>query len=160
MNNKQVMKISRIGNGTVIDHIHPGTAMQVFEILNLRRDVEDSIMVGIRVESDHLGTKDLLKLENRFLTPTESAMVALVSPDATINIIRDYEVQEKHKVEVPDQWAGIFRCDNPSCISNEEREPIEAEFEVKNQQPLVVRCRYCGTLMNEKQITQQLLSND
>ncbi len=160
MSEKQEMKISRIENGTVIDHIHPGTALEVFEILDLRRDVEGSIMLGIRVASGQLGEKDLLKLENRFLTPTESAMVALVSPEATINIIRDYEVREKHKVEVPDKWTGIFRCHNPTCISNQEREPVEPEFEVKERQPLMVRCRYCGTLMDEEQITQQLLTDD
>ena len=160
MTKKREMKISRIENGTVIDHIHPGTAMVVFEILNLREDVEGSIMLGIRVDSGQLSEKDLLKIENRFLTSTESAMVALVSPNATINIIRDYEVREKHTVEVPDEWSGIFHCNNPSCISNHEREPVESEFEVKDRHPLVVRCRYCSTLMNEKQITQQLLGND
>ena len=154
---KQKMKITRIENGTVIDHISPGSALKAFGILGLEEDDESSITIAIRVDSDEMGEKDLLKIEDRFLTPKESAMIALISPRATINIIREFEVDSKHPVELPEKLTGIFDCDNPNCITNQEREPVEPQFEVVKKDELSVRCLYCDNLMDEGQITHQLI---
>ncbi len=154
---KQKMKVTRIENGTVIDHINPGSALKVFEILGLDEDEENSITIAIRVNSGKMGEKDLLKIEDRFLTPKESAMISLISPEATINIIRSFEVDEKHPVELPEKLTGIFDCDNPNCITNQEREPVEPQFEVVEKEELTVRCLYCDSLMDESQVTHQLL---
>jgi len=157
---KQQMKITRIENGTVIDHISPGAALKVFEILGLEEDEESSITLAIRVKSDRMGKKDLLKIEDKFLTHKESAMIALISPRATINIIRSFEVDSKHPVELPGKLTGIFDCDNPNCITNQEREPVEPQFEVTSKNPIAVRCLYCDNLMDEKQVTGQLIQNN
>src|SRR6056297_2287602 len=105
---KQKMKITRIKSGTAIDHITPGSALKVFELLDLEFVENNSITIAIRVDSKKMGKKDLLKIEDKFLTPTESAMIALISPEATINIIKSFEVTEKHPVELPEQLTGIF----------------------------------------------------
>ncbi|MBS3788549.1 aspartate carbamoyltransferase regulatory subunit [Candidatus Bipolaricaulota bacterium] len=154
---KQKMKITRIENGTVIDHISPGSALKVFEILGLDQDEESSITIAIRVNSGKMGEKDLLKIEDRFLTPKESAMISLISPKATINIIRSFEVDEKHPVELPEKLTGIFNCDNPNCITNQDREPVEPQFKVAEKEELSVRCLYCDNLMDEGQVTRQLI---
>lgn len=158
-NEKQKMRITRIENGTVIDHINPGSALQVFEILGLARDDQNSITIAIRVHSKKMGCKDLLKVEDKFLTPKESAMIALISPEATINIIRSFEVENKHAVELPEELRGIFDCGNPNCITNQEREPVESRFEVTSKDPLGVRCLYCDNLMDEEGITHQLIQS-
>ncbi|MCF7890736.1 aspartate carbamoyltransferase regulatory subunit [Candidatus Bipolaricaulota bacterium] len=155
--NKEKMKITRIENGTVIDHINPGSALKVFEILGLDGDEENSITIAIRVNSGKMDEKDLLKIEDRFLTPKESAMIALISPRVTINIIRSFEVDEKHPVELPEKLTGIFDCNNPNCITNQDREPVEPQFEVAEKEELSVRCLYCDNLMDEGQITHQLI---
>ncbi|MFW6421641.1 MAG: aspartate carbamoyltransferase regulatory subunit, partial [Candidatus Bipolaricaulota bacterium] len=139
---KKKMRISRIHNGTVIDHIRPGSAVDVFQILGLREDTTSSITLAIRVDSDKMGKKDLLKIEDRFLTPRESAMVALIAPNTTINIIRSYEVESKRDVELPDVIEGTVQCGNPNCITNAEREPVEAQFVLVSEDPLGIRCRY------------------
>lgn len=154
---KQKMKITRIENGTAIDHIAPGSALKVFDLLELKEEKENSITIAIRVDSEKMGKKDLLKIEDKFLTPTESAMIALISPQATINIIKSFKVKEKHPVELPEQLTGIFSCSNPHCITNQEREPVESRFKVTNKEPLSVRCEYCDNLMQEEQITHQLI---
>lgn len=158
-NEKQKMKITRIENGTVVDHINPGSALKVFEILGLAQDDENSISIAIRVHSKKMGSKDLLKVEDKFLTPKESAMIALISPEATINIIRSFEVENKHAVELPEELRGIFDCGNPNCITNQEREPVESRFEVTSKDPLGVRCLYCDNLMDEEGITHQLIQS-
>ncbi|MFP3952803.1 MAG: aspartate carbamoyltransferase regulatory subunit [Candidatus Bipolaricaulota bacterium] len=154
---KKKMKITRIENGTAIDHIAPGSALKVLELLDLKDEKKSSMTVAIRVDSNKMGKKDLLKIEDKFLTPTESAMIALISPEATINIIKSFEVTEKHQVELPEKLAGIFDCSNPNCITNQEREPVESKFKVSSKDPLSVRCLYCDNLMEEDQITHQLI---
>ncbi|MBS3765328.1 aspartate carbamoyltransferase regulatory subunit [Candidatus Bipolaricaulota bacterium] len=156
---KQEMKITRIENGTVIDHIAPGSALKVFEILGLGEEDENAITIAIRVDSEKMGEKDLLKVEDRFLTPTESAMISLISPEATINLIRSFQVESKDIVQLPEKLEGIFNCSNPNCITNQEREPVETRFEVTEEDPLSVRCLYCDNLMNEEEITNQLLQS-
>ncbi len=156
---KQKMKITRIEDGTVIDHISPGSALKVFEILGLTGVEENSITIAIRVHSEKMEEKDLLKIEDKFLTPKESAMIALISPRATINIIRSFEVDKKHPVELPEKLKGIFDCNNPNCISNREREPVVPQFEVTAKDPLAVRCLYCDNLMDEEQVTHQLIQD-
>ena len=157
---KQQMKITRIENGTVIDHINPGAALKVFEMLGLDKDEEISITLAIRVNSGRMGEKELLKIEDKFLTHKESAMIALISPRATINIIRSFEVDSKHPVELPEKLTGIFDCDNPNCITNQEREPVEPQFKLTTKHPLVARCLYCDNLMDEDQVTGQLIQGD
>lgn len=154
---KRKMKISRIENGTVIDHIRPGSATDVFEILGLESDQSNSISIAIRVESEKMGKKDVLKIEDRFLTPQESAMIALISPHATINIIKSYEVEDKRSVELPSTLEGTLQCGNPNCITNAEREPVTPEFEVISREPLSIRCLYCDNLMEETQTKRQLI---
>lgn len=151
------MKISRIENGTVIDHIRPGTAIEVFEMLGLENYHNSSITIAIQVHSEQMGKKDILKIEDKFLTRQESAMIALISPQTTINIIKSYEVTDKHSVKLPHTLEGILSCGNPNCITNAEREPIRPRFKIKSEDPLYIRCTFCGNFMEEQQIHRQLV---
>ena len=94
---KKELKIPRIKNGTVIDHITAGNAVKVLHILGIPRSTSSVVSVAINVMSK-LGKKDIVKVENRELDPQEVDKIALIAPKATINIIRDYEVAKKHKV--------------------------------------------------------------
>ncbi|NIN67514.1 MAG: aspartate carbamoyltransferase regulatory subunit, partial [Anaerolineae bacterium] len=47
-------------------------------------------------------------------SPREVDKIALIAPAATINIIRNFSVAEKYKVQVPAVARGILRCANPS----------------------------------------------
>ncbi|HDN50876.1 MAG TPA: aspartate carbamoyltransferase regulatory subunit [Thermoplasmatales archaeon] len=136
------LKIQPIKDGTVIDHITPGKALTVLKILGTTGEEGDSVIsVAINV-SGKSGKKDIVKIENRELDPKEVDKIALVAPNATINIIRNYEVAEKHRVSVPDEIIGIVECSNPNCISNT-NEPVETKFIVKSRHPLRIRCYYC-----------------
>jgi len=157
MNKKTEMRVNRIESGTVIDHIRPGSAIEVFEMLGLSKDEQNSIAIAIRVESDKMGQKDILKIEDRYLTPRESSMIALISPHATINIIRSFEVEKKRSVELPKRLEGTISCGNPNCITNADREPVKSSFKVISRQPLSVRCLYCDNLMEEDQLKHQLI---
>jgi aspartate carbamoyltransferase regulatory subunit len=84
----------------------------------------------------------VVKIEDRELEANEVDKIALIAPEATINIIRNYKVAEKHKVELPDEVKGIVTCPNPSCITNL-KEPVETRFTVISQKPPVLKCWYC-----------------
>ena len=131
--------IRPIRNGTVIDHITGGEALNVLRILGITGSTAEEISVATNVESKKTGRKDVVKVENRELRKEEVDRIALIAPKATINIIRDYQVCAKNRVDSPRYVTGVVRCPNPGCISNA-NEPIESRFEVL---PTGLRCTYC-----------------
>ncbi|MBI4416703.1 MAG: aspartate carbamoyltransferase regulatory subunit, partial [Euryarchaeota archaeon] len=118
------LKVTPIKNGTVIDHIPSGMALKVLKVLGITGDVSSTVSVLMHVPSKRRGAKDIVKVEDRELNPRELNKIALIAPAATINIIRNYNVAEKHTVTLPDRIVGILRCGNPNCITNA-REPVE-----------------------------------
>ena len=108
----------------------------------------------MNVESKRQHHKDIVKIQNRELKPSEVDKIALIAPSATINIIRNYEVASKKPVELPSTIRGILRCDNPSCISNS-REPVEPQFGVDRREPIRLRCYFCGHVMEREDVLKQ-----
>ncbi|HWQ19220.1 MAG TPA: aspartate carbamoyltransferase regulatory subunit [Methanotrichaceae archaeon] len=143
------LKVRPIKSGTVIDHIAGGQALNVLKILGISGTTDATVSVIMNVASEKLGKKDIVKVEDRELKEAEVNRIALIAPDATINIIRDYKVVEKHAVDLPDLIIGVVRCQNPSCISNSS-EPIKSRMLVKVRNPVVLRCVYCEQPLNEK----------
>ena len=143
------LKITPIKNGTVIDHIANGLALEVLRIINVQSlDKDSTVSVAIRVRSGKLGWKDIVKVENMELSPRKVNAIALVTPRATISIIRDFKVQEKRAVDLPEMIVGVVRCPNPNCISNQ-GEPIESEFRVSRRRPVVLTCVYCDRTLDD-----------
>jgi aspartate carbamoyltransferase regulatory subunit len=143
------LRVKPIKNGTVIDHIAGGQALNVLKILGISGTTDATVSVVMNVESSKLGKKDIVKVEDRELKEEEVNRIALIAPDATINIIRDFLVIEKHLVDLPDLIIGVVRCQNPSCISNTE-EPIKSRVLVKTKNPVVLRCVYCEQPITER----------
>ncbi len=141
-------KVTPIRNGTVIDHIQVGTALKVLRIIGVKEDVNSTVSVLMHVPSKKAGWKDIVKIEDRELDPKELDKIALISPDATINIIRDFNVAEKFVVEVPQKIVGIMKCSNPGCITNK-NEPVEPEFVVESKKPITLRCIYCDRVTTD-----------
>ena len=135
------LKITPIKNGTVIDHIPPGDALKVLHIMGVPGSTSNVVSVAMNVKS-RIGKKDIVKVENRELDPKELDKIALIAPKATINIIRNFEVAEKHTVSPPKECVGIIKCSNPTCISNA-REPVKSRFLLTSSDPPRVKCYYC-----------------
>ena len=139
--------IRPIRDGTVIDHITHGEALTVLRILGITGTTDERLSIATNVETSLPGTgglKDIVKVSSRELSKEEVDRIALIAPNATINIIRDYRVVEKIGVEIPRHLRGIIRCTNQGCISNA-NEPIESAFEVT---PGGLRCLYCDTVIS------------
>jgi aspartate carbamoyltransferase regulatory subunit len=143
------LRVKPIKNGTVIDHIAGGQALNVLKILSISGTTDATVSVVMNVESKKLGKKDIVKVEDRELKEEEVNKIALIAPAATINIIRDYSVVEKRTVDLPDEIVGVVRCQNPSCISNSS-EPIKSRMLVKAKNPVLLRCIYCEQPLTER----------
>lgn len=154
--NKKELIVSKIKNGTVIDHIPAGRALAVLRILKINEG--DRIALVMNVESKKMGKKDIVKIENKEVNEKESNLIALIAPTATINIIRDYEVVEKRNVKVPEIVKGLIKCINPSCITNNDVEAIP-EFKKLSDKPLRMKCVYCDTVIDENEILKQILGS-
>lgn len=141
---EQGLLISPIRNGTVIDHITAGEALNVLKILGITGSTGECLSIATNVASGKMERKDIVKIENRELVKEEVDRIALIAPRAGINIIRDFEVVEKKGVKIPDRLEGVVRCPNPGCITNTS-EPVKSVFYVV---PQGIRCRYCDWLIS------------
>ncbi|TAJ43655.1 aspartate carbamoyltransferase regulatory subunit [Methanofollis fontis] len=143
--NRRTLQISPIRNGTVIDHITAGEAFNVLRILGITGTTHEILSIATNVASGKAGKKDIVKIENRELCKEEVDRIALIAPNATINIIRDYLVFDKKGVEIPDVLYGVIRCPNPGCITNT-NEPVRSRFEVTAKG---LHCTYCEWYLTE-----------
>lgn len=148
------LRVKKIKEGTVIDHINAGTALSVLHILGLTGEGENIVTIAMNVPSKKLGRKDIVKVEERALNAEEVDKIALIAPKATINIIRDYSVVAKQKTKLPNIIRGIVKCDNLSCISNS-NEPLQPTFFVEREDPLRLRCYYCNRIMDKEDVLKQ-----
>lgn len=154
--NKYELKVQKIKNGTVIDHIPAGYALSVLKILGMTGKEGVIITIACNVPSRKYGKKDIVKIEGRELKMEEVNKIALIAPDATINIIRDYEVVEKYKIKLPNEIIGIIMCTNHICITRADREPVTSQFKVISERPIKLRCKFCGKILELEDIEKQL----
>ena len=139
------LTISKIKDGTVIDHINSGRALMVLRILGISSGTKEQVSMAMNVPSKKMGKKDIVKVEGKFINEDELNRIALIAPGATINLIENYEIKKKFRVVLPEFVEGIIKCSNPNCISNTEREPIKSKFHVsKDGEGIVGKCYYCG----------------
>jgi len=144
------VKVTPIKNGTVIDHITPGMALHVLKIIGIpETGVQSTVSILMRVPSRKVKWKDIVKVEDRELDSSQVDKIALIAPNATINIIRNYNVVEKHHVEAPKEVVGLVRCENPNCITNKPREPVKSKFSVVSHEPLQLKCGYCERITTD-----------
>ncbi|XHH09981.1 MAG: aspartate carbamoyltransferase regulatory subunit [Candidatus Bathyarchaeia archaeon] len=149
------LRVSKIKDGTVIDHISGGYALDVVKILGITGKENRVMTITINVPSKHLGTKDIVKIEGRALNAGEVNRIALVAPHASINIIKNYAVVEKLEVKLPPVIEGIVKCANPVCVTNS-GEPVGSKFSVESVEPLVLKCHYCGYLLEKTDVLSQM----
>jgi aspartate carbamoyltransferase regulatory subunit len=151
MSDASQLLVRRIRVGTVIDHIESGKAMLVLKALNITGKEGNVITVALNVPSSKHGKKDIIKVENRFLQTDETNKLALIAPHATINIIKDYKLVEKRKIQLPESIVGIFKCPNLKCISNGE-EDVKATIDIVDSEKIVLKCRYCGRTISTDEL--------
>jgi aspartate carbamoyltransferase regulatory subunit len=135
------LKVAALCNGTVIDHIPSDKLFKVVSILHLE-DCLNQITLANNLESAKIGSKGLVKISDRAFAEDETNKIALIAPNAKINIIRDYLVVEKRPLSLPEEIREIVQCANPNCITN--HQPVATRFHVLNNDgDIMLKCHYC-----------------
>lgn len=152
-NHDRTYKVYKIENGTVIDHITSPMALKIIDILKL--EDHGIISIGINFDSKKTGKKDIVKVENVYLDKNETDLIALFSPSASINIIKEGVVIEKRQIEIPKVINAIIRCPNPNCITNHYND-AKTKFIIEGYDDHITtgRCHYCE---RETHITPDLI---
>ncbi len=146
---KKELKVNAIKNGTVIDHIAAKNLFKVISILKLHK-ISNQITFGNNLESHKHGNKAIIKISDLLFEKNEIDKIALVAPNAVLNVIKNYEVVEKKKVNIPDEVIGIAKCFNPNCITN--NESMQTRFSVLDKQKLALKCHYCEKITDEEHL--------
>lgn len=148
---KKTFAVAAIRNGTVIDHIDAGHALKIVKFLKLASH-QKQVTLGLNLPSNTLGFKDIIKVEDLNLTSDEANQVAILAPNASINIIQNYEVTNKFKVAMPKSIEKVICCPNPQCISNYEntKSLLNVLQRVKND--IALECHYCKNVFTYEEI--------
>ena len=147
---KKELQVAAIKNGTVIDHIPAEKTYQVVKLLKLE-ELNEPVTIGYNLPSSKLGSKGIIKISDKYFTDEEINRLSVVAPNIVLNIIRDYEVVEKRRVETPDELKGIIKCNNPKCITN--NEPMRTWFNVMDKAHGIVKCHYCDKEQKMDEVT-------
>ena len=133
------MNIDSIKNGYVIDHIKAGKAMEIYEILGLN-DLDCQVAIISNAKSKKTGTKDIIKIDRNIDLDFEK--LGFIAPEVTVNIVKDDEIIEKRKLDLPEKIVNVVKCKNPRCITSIERD-LDQVFILTDKINNVYRCKYC-----------------
>ena len=70
-NEHSMRRVTAIRNGTVIDHIPQGHALTVLDMLGIDEKTSVPVSLVMNVPSKKMGSKDIIKVEDRELTQAE-----------------------------------------------------------------------------------------
>lgn len=135
----ETLSVAAIKNGTVIDHITAGQSIRIMKLLGLQKK---KATLGMNLPSKSLGLKDLIKVEDFVISDEAAGQIAVFAPQATINIVQDFNIVRKYKVALPNHLNNILGCLNPRCITNHER--ASTCFSVQHiGKKVALTCNYC-----------------
>ena len=122
------------------------------------KNSKETVTIAFNLTSNSLGKKGIVKVDARNLTEEELEKISIIAPGATINIIKDFHVQEKKEVPIPKKIIGLMRCNNNRCITNSEN--IKTKFlNESNTKERKYRCVYCEKIISEEE-TMSLSSGE
>jgi aspartate carbamoyltransferase regulatory subunit len=156
MTDKETMLVQKISDGTVIDHVPAGKSLSVLRLLGNPENRGATVAMVMNVSSSKMGKKDILKVESVELTDEQIRRLALIAPLASIVIIRSYRVVEKKNAVPPASVTGILSCTGATCVSVREKDSVQSIFSLTSRSPISYKCKYCGRILSEQEISTQL----
>lgn len=140
------MLVNSIERGIVIDHITAGLGAKILEYLDIDLTVNTVAFIMNATSKKH-GKKDIVKIEN--VTDIDMAVLGLIEPEATVNIIKDGKIAEKIALKMPEKVTNVIKCKNPRCVTS-----IEANaphiFHLIDAENREYRCEYCDEIVSMK----------
>jgi aspartate carbamoyltransferase regulatory subunit len=65
-------------------------------------------------------------------------------------------VTQKKNAVPPKVVTGILNCTSTTCISVKEKESVQSIFSLAGSSPLSYKCKFCGRILSEQEISAQL----
>lgn len=152
MTKETQLQVEAIKNGSVIDHIPANVGIKVLKLFKMD-STNQRVTVGLNLPSSALGAKDLIKVENTFISEEQANQLALYAPKATVNQIENYEVVKKLTLSLPEHIRGVFKCPNTNCITH--GEPVDSSFTVQTRhEDIQLKCKYCEKVFSREIVTE------
>lgn len=143
-----MLQITSIKNGFMLDHIKAGMGVKIFRYLNLDK-LGHQVALIINADSKKMGKKDIIKIEN--IEKINYTVLGLLSPGITINEVRNEVIVSKIKPELPEQIQDILICENPNCITSQEKY-IPHNFTLVDREKGSYKCEYCEQIINPSEV--------
>ena len=151
MNAKQ-LSVEAIETGTVFDHIPAGLGLAILNQFKLLH-YGSAVTVGFNLPSKTQGNKDIIKIKEVLFDEKSANRLALFAPEATVNLIENFQVVRKLHLKMPDTISEVFRCPNPNCASH--GEPVKSRFYVRQHQGQTrLKCHYCEKTFPREVVTE------
>ena len=143
-----MLQITSIKNGFMLDHIKAGMGVKIFRYLNLDK-LGHQVALIINADRKKMGKKDIIKIEN--IEKINYTVLGLLSPGITINEVRNEVIVSKIKPELPEQIQDILICENPNCITSQEKY-IPHNFTLVDREKGSYKCEYCEQILNPSEV--------
>ena len=139
-----MLQITSIKNGFMLDHINAGMGVKIFRYLNLDK-LGHQVALIINADSKKMGKKDIIKIEN--IEEINYTVLGLLSPGITINEVRNEKIISKVNPELPNKIQDILICENPNCITLQEKY-VPHSFTLVDKEKGSYKCEYCEQIVN------------
>jgi len=139
-----MLKIDKIKNGIVIDHIKAGLGIRIFNWLNLDKAPYTVAFIA-NANSKRCGKKDIIKIDNTMSINFD--VLGLIDPNISVSIIENERVTDKKNLQLPEKVENVLICKNPRCISSTEKY-LTHVFHLENGEQRTYRCEYCDEIIS------------
>lgn len=147
MTHDNKLQVEAIKRGTVIDHIPAQIGFKLLSLFKLT-ETDQRITIGLNLPSGEMGRKDLIKIENTFLSEDQVDQLALYAPQATVNRIDNYEVVGKSRPvcrsastmcwsartatvsAMPNRFHPALPCENAPMTSRSNANTVKKSFPI------------------------------
>ena len=142
-----MLKVGKIEEGFVLDHIKAGKSLSLYEHLGLDK-LDCTVAIIKNARSNKMGKKDILKVECD-INMLDLDVLAYIDHNITVNVIKDGEIVDKKDLVLPQQIKNVIHCHNPRCITSIEQE-LPHIFYLADPGKEVYRCKYCEEKYTER----------
>ncbi len=139
MTHDNKLQVEAIKRGTVIDHIPAQIGFKLLSLFKLT-ETDQRITIGLNLPSGEMGRKDLIKIENTFLSEDQVRInwhCMRRKPRLTVSTTMKWWVNRAPVC--PERIDNVLVCPNSNCISH--AEPVSSSFAVrKRANDIALKC--------------------
>lgn len=141
-----MLNVGKIEEGFVLDHIKAGKSLSIYHHLQLDK-LDCTVAIIKNAKSGLMGKKDILKVECDIDT-LNLDILGFIDHTITVNVIKNGEIVEKRKLELPKEIKNVIKCKNPRCITSIEQ-GLPHIFVLTDTEKEIYRCKYCEEKCSE-----------